>query len=44
MLSRVAVLPDIHAVLPALRAVLDEPDVRAADRIVVAAFAPRDGC
>ncbi|MDA5285361.1 metallophosphoesterase family protein [Streptomyces sp. Isolate_45] len=36
MLSRVAVLPDIHAVLPALRAVLDEPDVRAADRIVVA--------
>ncbi len=31
----VAVLSDIHAVLPALEAVLAEPDVRAADRIVL---------
>ena len=30
-----AVLSDIHAVLPALEAVLAEPDVRAADRIVL---------
>jgi putative phosphoesterase len=30
-----AVLSDIHAVLPALEAVLEEPDVRAADRIVL---------
>ncbi|WP_370418430.1 metallophosphoesterase [Streptomyces sp. QH1-20] len=35
MLSHVAVLSDIHGVLPALEAVLDEPDVRAADRIVL---------
>jgi predicted phosphodiesterase len=32
---RVAVLSDIHGVLPALAAVLAEPDVRAADRIVL---------
>lgn len=32
---RVAVLSDIHGVLPALEAVLEEPDVQAADRIVV---------
>ncbi|UYB43235.1 metallophosphatase family protein [Streptomyces sp. Je 1-4] len=31
----VAVLSDIHAVLPALEAVLAEPDVHAADRIVL---------
>jgi predicted phosphodiesterase len=31
----VAVLSDIHAVLPALEAVLAEPDVRAADQIVL---------
>jgi predicted phosphodiesterase len=35
MLERVAVLSDIHGVLPALEAVLAEPDVTAADRIVV---------
>ncbi|AYG78568.1 hypothetical protein DWB77_00676 [Streptomyces hundungensis] len=35
MLNRVAVLSDIHGVLPALEAVLAEPDVRAADRIVL---------
>ncbi|MFE9636406.1 metallophosphoesterase family protein [Streptomyces sp. NPDC006463] len=35
MLSRTAVLSDIHGVLPALEAVLDEPEVRAADRIVL---------
>ncbi|WP_333769933.1 metallophosphoesterase family protein [Streptomyces sp. IBSBF 2435] len=35
MLKRVAVLSDIHGVLPALEAVLDEPEVRAADRIVL---------
>ncbi|HEX7746551.1 MAG TPA: metallophosphoesterase family protein [Micromonosporaceae bacterium] len=35
MLERVAVLSDIHGVLPALDAVLAEPDVSAADRIVV---------
>lgn len=35
MLSRVAVLSDIHGVLPALEAVLAEPDVGAADRIVL---------
>lgn len=34
-IGRVAVLSDIHGVLPALQAVLAEPDVRAADRIVV---------
>lgn len=32
---RVAVLSDIHGVLPALEAVLAEPDVAAADRIVL---------
>ncbi|GGK97552.1 metallophosphoesterase family protein [Mangrovihabitans endophyticus] len=32
---RVAVLSDIHGVLPALRAVLHEPDVAGADRIVL---------
>jgi putative phosphoesterase len=32
---RVAVLSDIHAVLPALEAVLKEPDVGTADRIVL---------
>jgi putative phosphoesterase len=35
MLNRVAVLSDIHGVLPALEAVLAEPDVRAADAIVL---------
>ncbi|HEX5493090.1 MAG TPA: metallophosphoesterase family protein [Mycobacteriales bacterium] len=35
MLERVAVLSDIHAVLPALEAVLAEPDVAAAQRIVL---------
>ncbi|WP_326692545.1 MULTISPECIES: metallophosphoesterase family protein [unclassified Streptomyces] len=35
MLKRVAVLSDIHGVLPALEAVLDEPEVRAADRVVL---------
>ncbi|MEH1013728.1 metallophosphoesterase family protein [Micromonospora sp. CPCC 206060] len=35
MFDRVAVLSDIHGVLPALEAVLAEPDVVAADRIVV---------
>ncbi|AKU17603.1 metallophosphoesterase family protein [Luteipulveratus mongoliensis] len=35
MLSSVAVLSDIHGVLPALDAVLAEPDVIAADRIVL---------
>ncbi|MEV5435071.1 metallophosphoesterase family protein [Streptomyces sp. NPDC052682] len=34
-LHRVAVLSDIHGVLPALEAVLAEPDVAAADRIVL---------
>jgi predicted phosphodiesterase len=33
--ERVAVLSDIHGVLPALEAVLAEPDVRAADQIVL---------
>ena len=32
---RVAVLADIHANLPALEAVLAEPDVRPADRVVL---------
>jgi predicted phosphodiesterase len=32
---RVAVLADIHANLPALEAVLTEPDVRSADRVVL---------
>jgi predicted phosphodiesterase len=35
MFDRVAVLSDIHGVLPALEAVLAEPEVRAADRIVL---------
>ncbi|MFB9466408.1 metallophosphoesterase family protein [Streptomyces cinereospinus] len=35
MLNRVAVLSDIHGVLPALEAVLAEPEVSAADRIVL---------
>ncbi|MDV5143088.1 metallophosphoesterase family protein [Streptomyces sp. SBC-4] len=35
MLNRVAVLSDIHGVLPALESVLAEPDVIAADRIVL---------
>jgi predicted phosphodiesterase len=35
MLTSVAVLSDIHGVLPALDAVLAEPDVRAAERIIV---------
>ncbi|WP_299538939.1 metallophosphoesterase [uncultured Streptomyces sp.] len=35
MLKRLAVLSDIHGVLPALEAVLAEPDVRAADHLVV---------
>ncbi|POX54154.1 metallophosphoesterase [Streptomyces sp. Ru72] len=35
VLDRVAVLSDIHGVLPALEAVLAEPDVAAADRVVV---------
>ncbi|OEU89280.1 phosphoesterase [Streptomyces abyssalis] len=35
-LERVAVLSDIHGVLPALEAVLAEPDVRAADAVVLA--------
>jgi putative phosphoesterase len=35
MLSRVAVLSDIHAVLPALEAVLAEPEVASADAVVL---------
>jgi predicted phosphodiesterase len=35
MVERVAVLSDIHGVLPALEAVLAEPEVRSADRIVL---------
>ncbi|WP_412539299.1 metallophosphoesterase family protein [Longispora sp. K20-0274] len=35
MLNTVAVLSDIHGVLPALEAALAEPDVAAADRIVL---------
>lgn len=35
MAERVAVLSDIHGVLPALEAVLAEPDVRAADQIML---------
>lgn len=35
MYSSVAVLSDIHGVLPALEAVLAEPDVRVADRVVL---------
>lgn len=36
MVERVAVLADVHCVLPALEAVLAEPDVQAADLIVLA--------
>lgn len=36
MVERVAVLADVHCVLPALEAVLAEPDVRSADLIVLA--------
>lgn len=35
MVSQVAVLSDVHGVLPVLKAVLDEPDVAAADLIVL---------
>lgn len=35
MPDRIAVLADIHVVLPALEAVLAEPEVKAADRIVI---------
>ncbi|MEU5579036.1 metallophosphoesterase family protein [Streptomyces huasconensis] len=35
MLNHVAVLSDVHGVLPALEAVLAEPEVSAADRIVL---------
>ncbi|MEV5508531.1 metallophosphoesterase family protein [Streptomyces orinoci] len=35
MVNRVAVLSDVHAVLPAVEAVLAEPDVAAADLIVL---------
>src|SRR5260370_22862695 len=35
VVDSVAVLSDIHGVLPALDAVLAEPDVQAADRIVL---------
>src|ERR1700729_4478298 len=35
MVASVAVLSDIHGVLPALEAVLAEPEVAAADRIVL---------
>jgi len=35
MEQRVAVLSDVHGVLPALEAVLAEPEVRAADRVVL---------
>ncbi|HEY0696476.1 MAG TPA: metallophosphoesterase [Micromonospora sp.] len=35
MLERVAVLSDVHGVLPALEAVLAEPDGRSAHRIVL---------
>lgn len=35
MIDRVAVLSDVHGVLPALEAVLAEPDVRAAELIVL---------
>jgi putative phosphoesterase len=35
VIERVAVLSDVHCVLPALEAVLAEPDVRAADLIVL---------
>lgn len=35
MLNRVAVLSDIHGVLPAMEAVLAEPDVSTADHVVL---------
>jgi putative phosphoesterase len=35
VIDRVAVLSDVHGVLPALTAVLDEPDIRGADLIVL---------
>ncbi len=35
MVASVAVLSDIHGVLPVLQAVLAEPDVRSAERIVI---------
>lgn len=35
MIERVAVIADVHGVLPALEAVLAEPDVRSADLVVV---------
>ena len=35
MIGAVAVLSDIHGVLPALEAVLSEPDLQSADRIVL---------
>ena len=35
-MERIAVLADIHGVLPALEAVLAEPDVRSADVVVLA--------
>jgi predicted phosphodiesterase len=35
MVSSVAVLSDVHGVLPALEAVLDEPDVAGAERVVL---------
>jgi putative phosphoesterase len=35
MIERIAVLSDVHCMLPALEAVLAEPDVRAADLIVL---------
>ncbi|MFF3949599.1 metallophosphoesterase family protein [Streptomyces sp. NPDC001902] len=35
MLTRVAVLSDVHGNLPALQAVLAEPDVRTAERVVL---------
>lgn len=35
MIGSVAILSDIHGVLPALEAVLSDPDVNAADRIVL---------
>ncbi len=48
-LGRVAVLSDIHGVLPALEAVLAEPEVfsylraRATDAEALAVMSPRDG-
>lgn len=35
MVASVAVLSDVHGVLPVLEAVLAEPDVQAADLVVV---------